>query len=105
MPDNFDAMKDMWTSADSKQREDYLFRSLVLLNEKISENQKTIITKIGELFKQCKCRQIECQKQFVTRRQAKIFGIFLVIFVAGVGIGTGYIAWIELLKQSIRFIH
>lgn len=91
---DIEALRKLWETASVDQREEYLFEALISLHENVKSGFR-------EMKKTCLCRQAECEQNFVKRKQAKIFGILIIVFAIGLGIGAGYLTWVEFLKPFI----
>ena len=106
MPNNLKSVRNLFDGAKSdKERLDYLFMAIEETNSNVEMMQKM-----------CPWRQGECQerfdlleegftarideKGFITRSQARFFGLIILALSVGIGLGTGTITFIELLKTA-----
>ena len=91
MPNSLDAIKGMFDEASPDEKEQFLFKAL----QKIDDNMKVGFT---EMKKVCECRKKACNNSFVTKKESRIFGIMLLVFSFGIGLGAGWITFTEAIK-------
>ena len=94
MPDTLEAIKGMFDEASPNEKNDFLFKAIQKLDDNIKQGFK-------EMKAVCECRQKTCKSNFVTKTQARIFGVMLLIFSFGIGLGAGWITFSEALKFTV----
>jgi len=108
MPTTLETMKELYDRANPEDKEKYLFAALIELKKVFCEKLNEVHAEMKSVKDQCACRERTCSKmneeKFVTKKQAKIFGILLVALVAGIAIGGGVLTWKEILMRSLPHI-
>uniref|UniRef100_A0A6H1ZNX1 Uncharacterized protein n=1 Tax=viral metagenome TaxID=1070528 RepID=A0A6H1ZNX1_9ZZZZ len=112
MPDSLASIKELWENADTKDREQYLFKALKVINENMKIGLNKISLDVSSIRRTCEFRKVLCDEvinkkiqsrtdKLVTKTQAKIGGIIILVFSIGLGIGAGYIKWSEIILKAI----
>lgn len=119
MPKTLEGIKDLFDSANEKQRADYLLDALTLLRDEMRVSFDRINGEIKMINTKCLARREICEetinakitaakkpicernKQLLTKTEAKVYGFLLLAFSIGVGIGAGVLSWQELAKKAI----
>lgn len=81
----------MFDEASVNEKSDFLFKAL----QKIDDNVKAGFIEMKQV---CECRKKACGDTFVTKKQSRIFGIIVIVFSFGVGLGAGWITFTEAVK-------
>lgn len=119
MPGDLETIKEMFDEATIDEKSSFLFKALMALDKNMKDGFKTgndaraeIVGKVKEGFEKvdatlqsmtvtCGNQKNVCGKKFVTKAQSRVFGLLVVVLVAGIGIGAGYITFFELFKKAI----
>uniref|UniRef100_A0A6M3IDZ8 Uncharacterized protein n=1 Tax=viral metagenome TaxID=1070528 RepID=A0A6M3IDZ8_9ZZZZ len=115
MPDTLENIKEMFDEASIDQKNVFLFGALINLHKDMQEGFKSgrqarqdIINSVNsgfaDLKKSCDCRQKKCDNNFVTKKQSKVFGIMILVFSFGIGLGAGWITFYEAFKYAAPMI-
>jgi len=119
MPKTLEGVKDLFDSANEKQRGDYLLVAMTLLRDEMRVSFDRMNGEIKMINQKCLARREICeevinskintatkplcdkQKMFLSKNEAKVYGFLLLAFSVGVGVGTGVITWYELVKRGL----
>ena len=94
MPDTLEAIKRMFDEAEADEKSEFLFTAL----QKIDENMKAGFREMKAI---CECRKKVCNDNFVTKTQARIFGLMILLLSFGFGLGAGWITFSDTVKVVI----
>lgn len=97
-PDSIEAIQGLWDLADSSTRERYLLNAFNILQKNICREIQILHQEIKSMKISCECRIKDCKGEFVTRKQARLFGIIFLLCVGCFLVGGGIITWNELIS-------
>ena len=83
---------------DANKFEKALFNEVQLILKHIKDNKKCMLEKFNQLESAQTVRCSECSKIFITKRQAKIFGIVTLVGTMGYLLGARIITYQQVLK-------
>ena len=112
MPDSLASIKDLWEKSKPEDKERYLFKALEVINENMKLGLNKISLDVSSIRRTCEFRKALCDEvinkkiknktdKLITKTQAKIGGIIVLVFSIGLGIGAGYIKWNEIILKVI----
>ena len=87
-------IRKLFETASVDEKMEYLF-------EAMAQGFSDVNEKLTTIEKHCECRQESCRKAFITKNQAKVFGVIVLALSSGIAIGTGLIAWHEIILPSL----
>lgn len=101
MPGSLENIRHMWEKAEAGEKESFLFDALIVLQNTFCRKIDIVNRSIDDMTTRCECRQKDCDKIYVSRSQAKLFGIILLIFAVGLAVGTGYLTVKEIMGYHL----
>jgi len=119
MPKTLESVKNLFDTASDRERSDYLLVAMTILRDEMRVSFELIKGEVKMINQRCLVRREICEeainekifdavdpieeqnKDFITKKQAKVYGIIILAFSIGIGIGTGAITWWELMRRGI----
>ena len=95
MPKSIQELSDLWKDAKPETKLDYLFIAVCHVNEKLDESTLACVCRLQSCSGALSLRVEDYKKTFITRTQAKIGAIVMLLVIAAFSVGAGLVTFNE----------